>query len=448
MNPSTPTQRRIFIFCDGGIGNRINSLVSGIAIAERFQLAMTVYWPVNSWCGAAFADIFEDAYDVRTDALDTLAGKFMDAKMMLHDAMGAQFLQVPFESAYDYQSLEDFADRGLPIDKDIFFYPAIIAPWIPEPLVHAALRSLRFSEEIRSAVQTFISTTLVQPFHGLHLRRTDLRVGLSDAEVLALVQRHPKEVFFVCSDDPLAEALACAHPNVHARAKSHHVEKKEESADWISLSKDQEGRVSYGNIERSRDAMIEGTIDLLILAHSQIVGFSGSTFQRMARLLGDAAPLMPIARPAALPYFSFTEMVQQIERQLIEPGMLLQVCQTMMQNGETGQALDLMRMGFERMTDAQRPDIAHSLGVMLLNQNQPRQASLYFIAVLQLQNLRYSSWLHLAYAKTLLGEHDQAQQALQQALSCRPPALNPSDQMLEKALADRYQMPMPATGTP
>jgi uncharacterized protein HemY len=168
----------------------------------------------------------------------------------------------------------------------------------------------------------------------------------------------------------------------------------------------------------------------------------------MARLLGDAAPLMPIARPTALPYFSFTEMVQQIERQLIEPGMLLQVCQTMMQNGEEGQALDLMRMGFERMTDAQRPDIAHSLGVMLLNQNQPRQASLYFIAVLQLQNLRYSSWLHLAYAKTLLGEHDQAQQALQQALSCRPPALIPSDQMLEKALADRYQMPMPATGTP
>jgi hypothetical protein len=436
-------QRRIFIFCDGGIGNRINALVSGIAIAERFQRAITVYWPVNSWCGAAFADIFDNAFDVRTDALDTLAGKFTDVKMMLHDAMGAQFLQVPFESAYDYQSMEDFAQRGLPEDKDIFLYPAIIAPWIPEPLVHAALSSLQFTNAIQSAVQSFISNTLVLPFHGLHLRRTDLRVGLSDAEVMALVQRHPKEVFFVCSDDPQAEALACAHPHVHARTKTHHVEKKEEHADWISLSKDQEGRVSYGNIERGRDAMIEGTIDLLILAHSQIVGFSGSTFQRMARLLGDAAPLVPIARPAALPYFSFSEMTQQIERQLIEPGMLLQVCQTMMQNGEAGQALDLMRMGFERMTDIQRPDIAHSLGVMLLNQNQPRQASLYFIAVLQLQTMRYSSWLHLAYAKTLLGENDQAKQALQQAMTCRPLTLIPSDEMLEKTLNERHQLPVP-----
>ena len=448
MHPTTPIQRRIYVFCDGGIGNRINALVSAIAICERFQLAIIVYWPLNSWCGAGFADIFDNSFDVRTDALDTLAGKFIDAKMMLHDAMGAQFLQVPFESAYDYQSMEDFAQRGLPEDRDIFLYPAIIAPWIPQPLVHAALSSLRFTKAIQSAVQSFISNSLVRPFHGLHLRRTDLRVGLSDAEVLALVQRHPNEVFFVCSDDPLAEALACGHPHVHARAKTHHVEKKEGHADWISLSKDQEGRVSYGNIQRGRDAMIEGTIDLLILAHSQIVGFSGSTFQRMARLLGDAAPLVPIDRPGALPYFSFTEMTQQIEHQLIEPGVLLQVCQTMMQNGEAGQALDLMRMGVERMTDAQRPDIAHSLGVMLLNQNQPYQASLYFTAVLQLQNLRYSSWLHLAYAKTLLGEHVQAKQALQQALACRPPALLPSDAMLEKALAHRCQLPPHFSDTP
>jgi tetratricopeptide (TPR) repeat protein len=84
---------------------------------------------------------------------------------------------------------------------------------------------------------------------------------------------------------------------------------------------------------------------------------------------------------------------------------------------------------------------------MLLNQNQPRQASLYFIAVLQLQNLRYSSWLHLAYAKTLLGEHEQAKQALQQAVACRPPVMLPSDDMLEKALADRYQLPAPTAGT-
>ena len=189
MHPTTPIQRRIYVFCDGGIGNRINALVSAIAICERFQLAIIVYWPLNSWCGAGFADIFDNSFDVRTDALDTLAGKFIDVKMMLHDAMGAQFLQVPFESAYDYQSMEDFAQRGLPTSGDLFFYPAVIPQWIPEDLIHASLRQMRFSAHITQSVSVFIRQTMKRPFHGLHLRRTDLSVGLTDPEVMALVQR-------------------------------------------------------------------------------------------------------------------------------------------------------------------------------------------------------------------------------------------------------------------
>jgi hypothetical protein len=437
---------RIHIFCDGGIGNRINALISGLALADRFSLQSTVYWPINTWCGAAFSDIFLNVLDVRTDALNSLAGKFSQAKIMLHDEIGAQFLQVPFASAYDYQSLDDFEHRGLPQSGDLFFYPAVIPQWIPQNLIHESLRRMRFSQHISQCVSDFINQKMKRSFHGLHLRRTDLRVGLTDPEVMAIVQGNPQEVFFVCSDDPQAEALADAHPNVHARSKAHHVEKMVADADWISLSKDHEGRNSYGNIQRSRDAMIEGTIDLLILAHSQIVGFSGSTFQRMARLLGEAAPLVQIGRPPALPFFSFSEMTQQIERQLIDPGVLLQVCQTMMENGQIGQALDLMRMGFERMSDAHRPDIAHTLGVMLLNQNQPRQASLYFIAVLQLQTMRYGSWLHLAYAKTLLSEFDQAKQAMQQAAAYRPTTLIPSDAILDKVLSERFQMPSPRAG--
>jgi hypothetical protein len=215
------------------------------------------------------------------------------------------------------------------------------------------------------------------------------------------------------------------------------VEKQVDDSDWISLSKDQEGRVSYGNIQRSREAMIEGTIDLLILAHSEIVGFSGSTFQRMARLLGDVAPLVGISRPARLPYFSFVEMTQQIERQLIEPMLLTQVCQTMAQNGDNTQALELMRLAFERMTDPQRADIAHNLGVMLLNQNLPRQAALYLTAGLALQPGRYGSWLHLIYSQIMYGDQLTAKKSLQDIVRNRRLGITPNDYALEKALLER-----------
>ena len=430
-------RKEIFIFCDGGIGNRINALASGLALATHFDLEVKVYWPINTWCGAPFQDIFQNALEVRTDSLNSLAGKYVNAKMMLHDEMGAQFLQVPFESAYAYQSLEDFAARGLSASEDIFFYPAVIPEWIPAQLINDALRSLQISAHIADAVRHFISTTFNRPFHGLHLRRTDLRVGLTDSEVLTLVQRYPNEVFFVCSDDPQAEALAAAHPHVHARPKAHHVEKQTHDSDWISLSKDQEGRVSYGNIQRSREAMIEGTIDLLILAHSEIVGFSGSTFQRMARLLGDVAPLVPISRPARLPYFSFVEMTQQIERQLIEPMLLTQVCQTMAQNGDNTQALELMRLAFERMSDPQRAEIAHNLGVMLLNQNLPRQAALYLAAGLATQPQMYSGWLHLAYSQIMYGEEIAARESFQQLYKYESPSTTAAEDSLKNALAAR-----------
>ncbi len=430
----------IHIFCDGGIGNRINALISGLALAERFAMHSIVYWPINSWCGAAFKDIFDNTLDIRTEALDALAGKFGHAKIMMHDEIGAQFLKVPFASAYDYQSLEDFELRGLPTSGDLFFYPAVIPQWIPDALIHASLQSVQFSAHIRQSVSAFINQAMKRPFHGLHLRRTDLRVGLTDLEVMALVQRYPQEVFFVCSDDPYAEALASAHPHVHARPKVHHVEKKETESDWISLSKDQEGRLSYGNIQRSREAMIEGTIDLLVLAHSQVVGFSGSTFQRMAKLIGDVAPLVSISRPNALPFFSFTEMTQQVERQLIEPSVLMQVCQTMMQNGEAGQAIELMRMGFERMADVQRPDIGHTLGVMLLNQNKPREAKLYLYLVLSENNQRYSTRLHLAYSEILLGNDKGAADLLDIYKLKKPSEMSVDDVALEAALLKKLNI--------
>jgi len=427
----------IHIFCDGGIGNRINALISGLALANHFSLKIYVYWPINSWCGASFQDIFQNSLHIKTNALNQLAGEFVNAKFLLHDEIGAQFLNVSFASAYDYQTLDDFQLRALSCSSDIFFYPAIIPQWIPEELIHQALVQLIFTKQITDPVIDFINGNLKRPFHGLHLRRTDLRVGLSDDEVFSLVQRYPDEVFFVCSDDPQTELLASSHPNVHARTKLHHVEKIKLDSAWISLSIDNEGRQSYGNINRSREAMIDGTIDLLILAHGQIVGYSGSTFQRMARLIGDISPLVTLKRPSALPYFSPSELKVQIERQLISPGALFQVCQNMIQVGDIAHAFDLMRLGYELLPSSSRLDIAHNLGVMHLNQNQPRQACLYFTHVLQIQESHYSSLLHFAYASTLLSEHKVAQQSLLKAVEHRPQVPSPTDSSLEIALIKR-----------
>ena len=49
--------RRLLAYCDGGLGNRLNALVTGILLARMAGFDLEVVWPVNNWCGARFCDL-------------------------------------------------------------------------------------------------------------------------------------------------------------------------------------------------------------------------------------------------------------------------------------------------------------------------------------------------------------------------------------------------------
>jgi hypothetical protein len=155
------------------------------------------------------------------------------------------------------------------------------------------------------------------PFYGLHLRRTDLNVGLTDLEVFNLAKAHPEEYFFVCSDDPQAERLACGHSNVFRREKKFQIEKKTEDEAWLAQTKDDDGRLYFGNILRSESAVVEGAIDMLILAHSYVVGYSGSTFQRISKIIGSNAPLVKLKLPNEIRFIGTKEIEKLLKTKSI-----------------------------------------------------------------------------------------------------------------------------------
>lgn len=70
MSDSSPV---IKCFCDGGLGNRINSIITADLVARTFGVELEIVWPVNSWCGAAFEEIFDSTgWLVTEDSLATL----------------------------------------------------------------------------------------------------------------------------------------------------------------------------------------------------------------------------------------------------------------------------------------------------------------------------------------------------------------------------------------
>jgi hypothetical protein len=440
--PSTDTHRftpaqtpaQFIIFCDGGIGNRINALASGLAIAHALRLSYRIHWPANNWCAAPFASIFANTEPLSDVSISGLCGMLDGAEMLLHDEIASNVLGVAFKSAYRFESLADFANQCANGGKLIFYYPAIMPAWVPEGLIHAELRALQFTTEITTAVRGFILDVMAGPFHGIHLRRTDLNVGLTDQEVFTLVRHYPNEKFFVCSDDPAAETLASAHPNVFHRAKSHAVEKKTLGEEWLAAKHDDDGRLYHGNIQRSQAAVIEGTIDMLILAHSDIVGYSGSTFQRMARLIGSVAPVLEFARPAALPYWSVTELIRQMQYGPLAPSVCLQIGNTMGAAGFVSDAAELLTRYTNACENEELPLVFHSLGSLGLSQGNLRMAAVYFSNAIALDSSQFTSWVQLAYAQHLLGDDARAAASLQSAKHLQPAQVTHGDQAIIELL--------------
>ena len=369
----------LLIYCDGGFGNRLNALFTGLALARALEMPATVLWPRNNWCQAGYNDIFLPGPLIDEHSLRSLAGALDKSFGLFHDTLGADAVQLPFASAYDYDSIDDFAQKVLPSGRPIFFYPALMPAWIPKELVVAEMQQCVYRPVIRDAVVDFIKTKLGRPFHGLHLRRTDLGLGYSDEEVRAIAQSHPDKLFFVCSDDPVAEALAVAHPNVVRREKASYVGKRNDTASWTAATADDDGRLYYGNIDRSAASVVEAVIDLLILAHSSIVGYSGSTFQNIARLYGQHAPLLSLQQPHPLEYVAMGTWQRQLQAGVLAAGQCVELAIELAGKGEIQRAITLEKLALERWQPTAGNDInvltlQYNLSAHLLNSGQPVEA--------------------------------------------------------------------------
>jgi tetratricopeptide (TPR) repeat protein len=401
----------ISIFCDGGFGNRLNTLISGLAVANIFDLKPVVFWPRNNWCQAAFGQIFSATLDVSESSLTDLAGTLDNSVALLHDTLGSDTLKVAFQSAYAYDSLADFEQKVVAGGKPIFYYPALIPPWLPMEQVVTALRSCTYRDAIRDIVVQFVGHTIGKPFYGLHLRRTDLNVGCSDEEVQDIVRQHASDAFFVCSDDPIAEALAAAHPNVYRRDKTAYVGKRNDQGDWMALTADDDGRLYHSNIDRNADSVVDAVIDMLILAHSSIVGFSGSTFQNMARLYGIHAPLVSIERPPVEMAF----VAQSNYERMVQSGALsLADCvghfSTLYNEGRKAAAIALEKKAIESgLAKGQRDSnmfvLHYNLAAHLINEQRCYEASLYLEKALGLIPDHAQTMQLLALARQRAGMH-------------------------------------------
>ena len=64
---SIPPLRRVCAICDGGLANRIRTVVSAFRIASMHGVEPIIYWKLNHKCGCEFPVLFDNEVDSFSD---------------------------------------------------------------------------------------------------------------------------------------------------------------------------------------------------------------------------------------------------------------------------------------------------------------------------------------------------------------------------------------------
>ena len=283
LNKEILVARSIYIYCDGGFGNRYNALLSGLVVAELADLEPIIVWPTNNWCGASFEDIFQKPMTVVNRELSS----FFAEKEHFHHLMEEDHLQmqVPFLSPRpitDFEQIRQFINAS---SKDIFYYVALVPACIDMTQIRKHLLANPFRPEIIERADSFRVNHGLTEFFGIQIRKTDFGTsGADDQNLFNLIAGRADAQFFVCSDDKDVERRFSTLPNVHIYEKQAHVEKLVQG-DWNSHTADHSGRVYACNVNRGSLSVLEAIVDLLVLSKSKVVRTSGSTFLNAALMI-------------------------------------------------------------------------------------------------------------------------------------------------------------------
>lgn len=280
--------KNIYIYCDGGFGNRFNSLVCGLSICIKNNFKPIIVWPSTNWCRSRFNDLFDLNFDFIEERLDYFKINIQDYEFLMH----GNFLNFNVnvyhpESFRSFKNISEFCIQT-PKQKIVYNNDTLLS-YFNEDQILNVMRKIKFNSELVEKANYFIDKNLGKFFVGIHLRNTDFYDPHKPNfnEIFEKVYRNNSIKYFVCSDDKSLEDKFNQLENVFVYPKTNYVEKLLDREDWRSLVVDDTGIEYPFNVNRSDESVKQAIVDLCILSKSNIMKTSNSSFLQTAILLKE-----------------------------------------------------------------------------------------------------------------------------------------------------------------
>lgn len=285
----TDNETKLYIYCDGGFGNRFNSLVSGLLISKFTKIDPIIVWPITNWCRSKFSTLFDTEFEVIEENLNYFGINTHEYEFIMH----GNFLNFNTQVHHpqNFRSIGEICAFCLNSTKDKIVYNNDAIPYyIGQDILVQVIRDLEFNKNIINEANNYIQNNFEGEFIGVHLRNTDFFDPHKPNydQIYQHILDNTDKRYFVCSDDKNMEDMFNELKNVSVYPKTSYVEKLTEDGEWRSVIVDDTGIEYPFNVERSDESVQQAIIDLYILSKSNIMKTSDSSFLQTAILLKNS----------------------------------------------------------------------------------------------------------------------------------------------------------------
>ena len=268
-----------YIFCVGGLGNRINSLVTGLIISKELKTKPFLVWPRCNYCMASAEQIISKQF-IKTNFQDVLIDKdFSDLEVITH-RKNIYFKYKP-KSIYFWPFYKNKIKANL--------LPLVIESdmppwWINFNSYREITKNIPFSEEVNKIVDK-IYLDVGKIDYGLHVRQGDwsnpskvLIRSLNNINFLNNKILNSNKKIYVASELDLI-------PKIFKKMYPFNVLNSENIlTDYAILSKDKDAFISD-------KSSIQGAAENQILSNTKLYATSYSSFLYISFLRSSKFPV-------------------------------------------------------------------------------------------------------------------------------------------------------------
>lgn len=270
-----------YILCDHGLGNRLGSIIGGLRVAELTDTEPVICWPKNNWCQCDCTDLFDSNFKIESNDFSlSLVNKIQEYQLP-YFFLGS-FNGDLSKKIYGY-SLREIDELNQ--ENTHLIYSNCKIPktdMISSDDVLRLLKSISIKKEIIEKVKNFCEKNNINKTTlGIHLRKTDTPNVADEDHIFNEVKNNSATKYFLCSDSKETESRFLKLSNVKVYHKYSEVSKITDG-EWRQSIVDQQGNKVMLNINRPKEQIIDGLIDMLILSQTDIKRKSKSTFCTMA----------------------------------------------------------------------------------------------------------------------------------------------------------------------